>query len=111
LEDPGEKDISAHVDFTAVAEAALAAGFRIEGFADQHHYLVGASRDLLAKVSNSPNELSQKSLRALQTLLHPESMGTQFRYLVLSKGVALAPPLSGFEFARDAQQQLFAEEP
>jgi SAM-dependent MidA family methyltransferase len=111
LEDPGEKDISAHVDFTAVAEAALAAGFRIEGFADQHHYLVGASRELLAKVSNPPNELSQKSLRALQTLLHPESMGTQFRYLALSKGVALAPPLSGFEFARDAQQQLFAEVP
>ena len=111
LEDPGEKDISAHVDFTAVAEAALAAGFRIEGFADQHHYLVGASRDLLAEVSIPPNELSQKSLRALQTLLHPESMGTQFRYLALSKGVGLTPPLSGFEFARDAQQQLFAEGP
>ena len=38
-------------------------------------------------------------------------MGTQFRYLALSKGVALTPPLSGFEFARDAQQQLFAEGP
>ncbi len=111
LEDPGEKDISAHVDFTALAEAALAAGFRIEGFADQHHYLVGASQDLLTKVSNPPDELSQKSLRALQTLLHPESMGTQFHYLALSKGVALTPSLSGFKFARDPQQQLFAEDP
>jgi SAM-dependent MidA family methyltransferase len=109
LEDPGEKDISAHVDFTALAEAALAAGFRLEGFADQHHYLVGASRDLLAKITHPPDELSQKSLRALQTLLHPESMGTQFHYLVLSKGVALGPPLSGLEFARDAEKQLFAE--
>ena len=111
LEDPGEKDISAHVDFTALAEAALAAGFRIEGFADQHHYLVGASQDLLTKVSNPPDGLSQKSLRALQTLLHPESMGTQFHYLALSKGVALTPSLSGFKFARDPQQQLFAEQP
>ena len=109
LEDPGEKDISAHVDFTAVAEAGLAAGFRIEGFTDQHHYLVGASHDLLAKVSNPPDELSQKSLRALQTLLHPESMGTQFHYLALSKGVALTPPLSGFKFARDPKRQLFAK--
>jgi SAM-dependent MidA family methyltransferase len=107
LEDPGEKDISAHVDFTALAEAALAAGFRIEGFADQHHYLVGASHDLFAKVSHPPDEVSQKSLRALQTLLHPESMGTQFHYLALSKGVTLAPPLSGFTFARDAQSELF----
>ena len=111
LEDPGEKDISAHVDFTVLAEAALAAGFRIEGFADQHHYFVGASQDLLNKVSNPPDELSQKSLRALQTLLHPESMGTQFHYLALSKGVALTPSLSGFKFARDPQQQLFAEDP
>ena len=109
LEDPGEKDISAHVDFTALAEAALATGFRIEGFADQHHYLVGASKDLFAKVSHPPDEAAQKSLRALQTLLHPESMGTQFHYLVLSKGVALASSLSGFKFARDAQSRLFAE--
>ena len=111
LEDPGEKDISAHVDFTSLAEAALAAGFCIEGFADQHHYLVGASQDLLTKVSNPPDEPSQKSLRALQTLLHPESMGTQFHYLALSKGVALTPSLSGFKFARDPQRQLFAEDP
>ncbi len=109
LEDPGEKDISAHVDFTALAGAALAAGFRLEGFADQHHYLVGASRDLLAKVSHPPDDLSQRSLRALQTLLHPESMGTQFHYLALSKGAAPASPLSGFKFARDAQRELFAE--
>ena len=111
LEDPGEKDISAHVDFTALAEAALAAGFRIEGFADQHHYLVGASQELFAKISNSPHELSPKRLRALQTLLHPESMGTQFHYLALSKGVASAPHLSGFKFARDARSRLFAEGP
>ena len=110
LEDPGEKDIAAHVDFTALGEAALAAGFRIEGFADQHHYLVGASHDFLAKTSHPPDELSQKNLRGLQTLLHPESMGTQFHYLVLSKGVALAT-LSGFKFARDVRKQLFAEVP
>ncbi len=109
LEEAGEKDISAHVDFTALAEAALAAGFRIEGFTDQHHYLVGASQDLLATVSNPPDHLSQKTLRALQTLVHPESMGTQFHYLALSKGVAPAPNLTGFRFARDPQSQLFSE--
>jgi SAM-dependent MidA family methyltransferase len=111
LEDPGEKDISAHVDFTALAEAALMAGFRLEGFADQHHYLVAASHELLATVSNPPDELSQKRLRALQTLLHPESMGMQFHYLALSKGAVPTPSLSGFQFARSADKQLLAEVP
>jgi SAM-dependent MidA family methyltransferase len=109
LEDPGEKDISAHVDFTALAEAARQAGFRIEGFTDQHHYLVGASQELLAELNGPPNALSQKSLRALQTLLHPESMGTQFHYLALSKGLDAAPGLSGFKFARNPYKELFAE--
>lgn len=109
LEDPGEKDISAHVDFTALAIAALDAGFQIEGFTDQHHYLVGASQDLLAQLNGPPDEYSQKCLRALQTLLHPESMGTQFHYLVLSKGIGFASRLSGFQFARDPNRVLFAD--
>jgi SAM-dependent MidA family methyltransferase len=108
LEDPGQKDISAHVDFTALAESALAAGLRIEGFTDQHHYLVGASQDLLTRLNGPPDELSQKSLRALQTLLHPESMGMQFHYLALSKGLDAATKLSSFKFARDPHRELFA---
>jgi SAM-dependent MidA family methyltransferase len=109
LEDPGDKDISAHVDFTALAESALEAGFHIEGFADQHHYLVGASQDFLTRIDGAPDKLSQRGLRTLQTLLHPESMGTQFHYLALSKGVISEPKLSGFKFARDPHSQLFAE--
>lgn len=108
LDDPGEKDISAHVDFTTLAESALDAGFRIEGFTDQHHYVVGASQDLLRTLGHPPDAASQKSLRALKTLLHPESMGAQFHYLALSKGIDPAPGLSSFRFARDPQRQLFA---
>jgi SAM-dependent MidA family methyltransferase len=109
LDDPGQKDISAHVDFTTLAKSALDAGFRIEGFTDQHHYLVGASQDLLATINQPPDQASQKTLRALQTLLHPESMGTQFHYLALSRGIDPKPRLSGFKFACDPSQQLFAE--
>jgi hypothetical protein len=49
----------------------------------------------------------RKRARALQTLLHPESMGTQFHYLVLSKGIGFASRLSGFQFARDPNRVLF----
>jgi SAM-dependent MidA family methyltransferase len=108
LDEPGEKDITAHVDFTALAGSALDAGFRIEGYADQHHYLVGASQDLLKKLDRPPDSASQKTLRSLQTLLHPESMGTQFHYLACSKGVNPTPRLSSFQFARDPHQELFS---
>jgi hypothetical protein len=39
--------------------------------------------------------------RALQTLLHPEFLGTTFQFLALTKGVASGVQLSGFNFARD----------
>jgi SAM-dependent MidA family methyltransferase len=107
LDEPGEKDITAHVDFTTLAGSALDAGFRIEGYADQHHYLVGASQDLLKMLDRPPDSASQKTLRSLQTLLHPESMGTQFHYLAFSKGVNLTPGLTSFKFARDPHQELF----
>jgi SAM-dependent MidA family methyltransferase len=107
LKEPGEKDITAHVDFTALAESALAAGFQIQGYADQHHFLVGASQRVLRNLERTPDSASQKALRSLQTLLHPESMGTQFHYLALSRGVNPEHKLSGFRFARDPDRELF----
>jgi SAM-dependent MidA family methyltransferase len=108
LDSPGEKDITAHVDFTALAQAGLDAGFRIEGYADQHHFLVGAAQDLLRKIGCPVDNASQKTIRSLKTLLHPESMGTQFHYLALAKGVDRSPKLSGFRFARNAGRELFS---
>lgn len=100
LAEPGCKDITAHVDFTALQEVAEQAGLRLEGFTDQHHFLVGAAQDYLRSLSGPPDTASQKSLRALQTLFHPESMGTQFHYLAFSRKVPSSRPLAGFQFAR-----------
>jgi len=106
---PGEKDITAHVDFTALAETGLSAGWRLEGFTDQHHFLVGAAEFWLQELASRPlDAATQKIFRAVQTLLHPESMGTQFRYLALSLGLENSGPLSGFRHARDAATELFA---
>ena len=96
LIDVGQVDITAHVDWTSVSESAQRSGLDLLGFTDQHHFLTG----LLAKYS--PDE---KERRALQTLLHPEFLGTRFQYLCLGKNVAPAQ-LSGFRFARDAKTAL-----
>lgn len=100
LEDAGDKDVTAHVDFTALSEAGEAAGLRREGWTDQHHFMVGAAQDLLMSLGAPTDAATQKTLRGLQTLLHPASMGTQFSYLGFSKGVDEGAALSGFRYAR-----------
>jgi SAM-dependent MidA family methyltransferase len=96
LHDIGRADIASHVEWTTVAERAEACGLTIVGFTDQHHFMTG----MLSLIS--PRE---EERRALQTLLHPEFLGTRFQYLALSKGTPV-PQLSGFRFARDPRKAL-----
>lgn len=104
LETPGEKDITAHVDFTSLAEHAKRIGLNWEGFTDQNHFMVGAGEPLLRSLEGRIAEPdARKTLRAMQTLLHPESMGTQFHYLAFSKNAPGSPPLRGFRYERGPQ--------
>jgi SAM-dependent MidA family methyltransferase len=97
----GEKDITAHVDFTALTADARACGFEPVGYTDQHHFLVGAATRLLQSLDGlPPTPASTKKLRALRSLLHPETLGVQFKVLLASKD-APASTISGFRHARD----------
>ena len=117
----GEADITAHVNWTDLAERAEANGLRVAGFTDQHHFLTGIisefgrgdSPEPPANASpartdwgQSPLPSDSKTKRALQTLLHPEMLGRSFQVLALEKDVDLAEPLSGFKFARNPCQAL-----
>lgn len=103
LDSPGSKDITAHVDFSALARCAVAHGFELRGFADQHHFLVGASAGLLSRLEGAlPGSIEAKLLRSLKTLMHPESMGAQFKALLLARDVPQGRGTSGFQFAREA---------
>ena len=112
----GRADITAHVEWTSIAERAEACGLQVKGFTDQHHFITGVLSELLR------HELSQdvdaKTKRALQTLLHPEMLGRSFQVLALAKdataagtaatteAVDLAAPLAGFKFAREPRSAL-----
>jgi SAM-dependent MidA family methyltransferase len=96
LDDVGRVDISAHVEWTTVAERAEDAGLKLIGFTDQHHFMTA----LLAR--HTPAESERRSL---QTLLHPEFLGTRFQYLAFGKNVEPAQ-LTGFRFGRDARKAL-----
>jgi len=107
LDDPGEQDLTAHVDFTEVARAGLAAGLQLAGFTDQHHALTALAARLFPGMPEerlSPD--AAREMRALRQLLHPESMGTSFKFIALAQGTKTRP--TAFQFARDPQKELFA---
>lgn len=100
LADPGEKDITSHVNYSLLARHAVEAGWQFRSFTDQHHFLVGAATSmLLAMDGKVPDAGNRKKLRSLQTLLHPENMGRKFQAILFSKGVPDGN-LSGFRYAK-----------
>lgn len=97
LTEPGEADITAHVDFTSVAEAS---GLEVLGYTDQHHLMVGLAKGYFAEgVRPDPQEM-----RAFQTLSHPTLLGRSFKALALGRGVPAQ--LSAFAFAREPLREL-----
>ena len=95
----GMADISAHVEWTSLAEAAQSSGTRPTGFTDQHHFLTGTISKYFPDADFGASEK-----RALQTLLHPEMLGRNFQVLALGKD--FHEKLAGFQFGRDPNAAL-----
>ena len=95
----GLADISAHIEWTSLAEAAQSSGAKPIGFTDQHHFLTGIISKFFPEADFDASEK-----RALQTLLHPEMLGRNFQVLALGKD--FHETLSGFRFARDPAASL-----
>ena len=92
----GVQDIGAWVDFTAVAEAAVAAEMNVIGFTTQAHFLIGTGIErLLAKLQDDP--LIERVQLARQTMLLtlPGEMGERFKVIALGKNYPHS--LRGFE--------------
>lgn len=80
LDSPGERDITAHVDFTAVAEAAESLGATAAAFEDQGSWL---TRLAMPWLQERGGELSPAEIRQFQTLVHPAHLGMKFHVLEL----------------------------
>jgi SAM-dependent MidA family methyltransferase len=92
---PGEQDITAHVDFSALARAARESGLEVLGYATQAQFLVNCGvTDVLAQ-ANLDNALHYAPIAAeAQKLLSPAEMGELFKVLAVGRGVK--QPLMGF---------------
>jgi len=93
--EPGGQDITAHVDFSALAAAAHEAGLEVLGYATQAQFLVNCGiTDVLAE-ANVENALVYAPIAAeAQKLLSPAEMGELFKVLAVGRGVQF--PLLGF---------------
>jgi len=90
---PGLQDITAWVDFTAVAEAGTRAGLVLEGFTTQAAFL--AANGLAEMVADAPDDARRARLaNESRQLVLPGEMGERFRFIGLSRG--LGPALRGF---------------
>jgi SAM-dependent MidA family methyltransferase len=120
LRNPGQQDLTAHVDFTSIRNAAEAEGCRTLGFLDQMYFLLAlvsgdrraeppeghpagtAKGDAVHPASAGDalkgvpriETLTVKERLALKTLVIPGGLGSTMKVMVLGKGVG-APKLTG----------------
>ena len=86
---PGLNDITAHVDFTAVAEAAHTAGLDVLGYTTQAHFLINCGLLDLVQREHTPQRAGQT-----QRLVSEAEMGELFKVLAVGRGIDV--PLLGF---------------
>lgn len=91
----GLQDITAHVDFTAMAQAAVDSGLDVLGYTSQAAFLLGSGLDELLARSDPEDARTHITLAAeAKRLTLPSEMGELFKVLALGRGVDT--PLRGF---------------
>jgi SAM-dependent MidA family methyltransferase len=92
---PGLCDITAHVDFSAMANAGCDAGLDFIGYTSQGQFLLNCGiADILARTSPDDAARYAPLAGSAQKLLGPSEMGELFKVLALGRGVD--SPLIGF---------------
>jgi SAM-dependent MidA family methyltransferase len=95
---PGEQDLTAHANFTALKVWGKRAGLETTGFTSQTAFLLalGQGNEFADLYDEGQSEAERTKARLqLKTLIHPEGMGERFQVLVQRKSVD-ASQLTGF---------------
>jgi SAM-dependent MidA family methyltransferase len=101
---PGLQDITAHVDFTALAEAGHEAGLDVAGYTTQANFLIACGLTGLASQTHPAETRPRMQLAdEIKRLTLPGEMGEVFKALALARGITY--PLLGFGL-RDFRSRL-----
>jgi SAM-dependent MidA family methyltransferase len=96
---PGLQDITAHVDFSAMARAAEAGGAEVHGYTTQAYFLISSGlTEILSGMDANVTVERVKATSAAQRLVSPAEMGELFKVLAIGK--RFDAPLVGFQSAR-----------
>lgn len=92
---PGLEDITAWVDFTRLAQASAACGYRLAGYTTQAHFLAGLSIDgeMHVLAAEDPSRFARLANEA-RTLMLPGEMGERFKAMAWIRG--MDSPLPAF---------------
>ncbi|QQX84651.1 class I SAM-dependent methyltransferase [Cupriavidus necator] len=94
---PGLQDITAHVNFSGIALAAVDAGLTVSGFASQARFLMNAGiTELLMALDPSDARAFLPQANAVQKLLSEAEMGELFKVITLTRGLDDSEPMDGF---------------
>jgi SAM-dependent MidA family methyltransferase len=110
---PGEQDLTAHVNFTALAAACEQAGMQCEKLLTQSQFLMGIGETTqfadAFEDCRIPQERAKVALQ-LKHLVTPAGMGETFQVLTASRGVDAKKiaALSGLSFGKSSQFSLKA---
>lgn len=87
---PGLCDLTAHVDFSAMARAGVAGGMSVAGFTSQAQFLVACGvLDALERCGDPRSAAYLRAANAVQKLTSPAEMGELFKVLALTRGLAI----------------------
>ena len=85
---PGAQDITAHVNFSAMIDAARGAGLEIEGYTTQAKFLIASGiTDQLSQIDPSDAAQYLPLANQAQRLLSPAEMGELFKVLAIGRGI------------------------
>ena len=84
LANPGEQDITVHVNFTELKKAGEVAGLRTEKFISQEEFLTRILEDV-SRVGQGEVQWNSGRARQFQTLTHPDHLGRRFKVLLQSR--------------------------
>jgi SAM-dependent MidA family methyltransferase len=91
---PGEQDLTAHVNFTAIESWGKRSGLETAGFMSQTAFLLALGQENEFADLYDEGQSETDTMRArlqLKTLIHPEGMGERFQVLIQRKGLADLP--------------------